>query len=265
MICDNNFWINNPDILYKNSQYLNFIPSSNMDKYEQLNAITRLCIYIVLLLIFTNQSTHYIQMPVFIIIFMVCLYFISKYNNEHLSVDVLKTKGIDINSSGDEDYNNKKYEKPEKEKNIIIKTGYYDSNNNLRMGEYEKPKKEIDTNYEQSICRVPTKDNPFMNPLLDDISVGDRDEIQPIACNVDDDEIKDKIVDCFNKDLYRDVGDLFERQNSQRQFYSLPQSFPNDQNAFAQYCYGNKGTCKTNQGLCLKNEDLRFKRLNLLN
>ena len=40
----NSFWINNIKILYINQNYLNFIPTSTMTRYEQFNAVTRFCI-----------------------------------------------------------------------------------------------------------------------------------------------------------------------------------------------------------------------------
>ena len=49
----------------------------------------------------------------------------------------------------------------------------------------------------------------------------------------------------FNKDLYRDVKDIFGKNNSQRQFYTVPgNQVPNDQGAFAQWCYGMPRTYK---------------------
>ena len=49
----------------------------------------------------------------------------------------------------------------------------------------------------------------------------------------------------FNEDLYRDINDIFGKNNSQRQFYSVPgNTIPNDQGSFAQWCYGMPKTCK---------------------
>ena len=51
--------------------------------------------------------------------------------------------------------------------------------------------------YENAKCRKPTVDNPFMNPNLNDTLLED----PPEACNVDDDQIKNKVADMFNSDL----------------------------------------------------------------
>ncbi len=44
--------------------------------------------------------------------------------------------------------------------------------------------------------------------------------------------------DKFQRNLFRDTGDLFKRGNSERQFNTLPSNQPEDQTAFAQWIYG---------------------------
>jgi hypothetical protein len=103
-------------------------------------------------------------------------------------------------------------------------------------------------------CRVPTKDNPFMNPPLDEFS---NDEMQkPKSCpSYNNIGVQNRVEEMFNKDLYRDVKDIFGKNNSQRQFYTVPgNQVPNDQGSFAQWCYGTPNTCKEgNQISCLSN------------
>jgi len=266
---NNLFWIYDPTILYE--KYLEFVPMPKMERVDQLNALTRFSIYFLILAIIMQKSIIWIQIPILFIFFLVVLYFIFKSDKEGLEVEIYRKRGIDINAMGDEEYPENRDEQQEP---IIIESGYYDSDNKLHVSKYlkshakpHKPKLKINMNdrtkYEKNICRKPTKDNPFMNPLLNDITIGV--EESPIACNADDDEIKNKIVDCYNEDLYRDVGDLFERHNSQRQFYTVPQLYPNDQKSFADWCYKSDNICKVDQGSCLKYEDLRFKRQSQVN
>lgn len=264
------FWIQDPKVLYKDGKFLEFIPTSGMDRVAQLNAITRFAIYFIILAVIFEKPMLWIQIPILTIFFIVFLYFIFKFDKEGMKNELYRMRGIDINALGDEDYPENKDEDVEK---IAIESGYYDSDNKLMIGKYlssrpphqKKLKFNLDdyTDYEKAMCRKPTKDNPFMNPLLNDITT--YPELPPVACNADDEEIKDKIVDCYNEDLYRDVSDLFERQNSQRQFYTVPQMYPNDQKAFAEWCYKNDNICKVDQSKCLKNEDLRYKRLSQVN
>ena len=54
-------------------------------------------------------------------------------------------------------------------------------------------------------------------------------------------------------DLYRDVQDVFSKNNSQRQFYTVPGNrIPHDQSSFAHWLYGTPQTCKEGNGVaCL--------------
>ena len=110
---------------------------------------------------------------------------------------------------------------------------------------------------EKLSCREPTSDNPFMNPTMGEYAEQDF----PSACNANDEDIKATINEKFTEQLYRDVGDLWGRYNSERQYYSLPNTKrPNDQREFAEWCYNQYDTCKEDQRHCLRYEDLRYKR-----
>ena len=103
-------------------------------------------------------------------------------------------------------------------------------------------------------CRVPTKDNPFMNPGL---SVFSNDNVKmPKSCpSYNNVGVQNRVDQLFNHDLYRDVKDIFGKNNSQRQFYTVPgNQVPNDQGSFANWCYGRPKTCKEGNSLaCLSN------------
>lgn len=103
----------------------------------------------------------------------------------------------------------------------------------------------------ETVCRIPTKNNPFMNPALVDYGSGiSKPKSCPSYNNVG---VQKRIDDIFNEDLYRDVTDVFGKSNSQRQFYTVPGSqVPNDQGSFAQWLYGTPPTCKEgNRVACL--------------
>lgn len=98
-------------------------------------------------------------------------------------------------------------------------------------------------------CRKPTNNNPFMNVLLSD----DYENVRE-ACNYTDD-IKKDIDNKFYKDIFNDVTNLYGRRTGQRNFYSMPSTtVPNDQEAFANWCYKVPKTCKEgNGGQCYTN------------
>ena len=94
----------------------------------------------------------------------------------------------------------------------------------------------------QRACRRSTPANPFANHLLGD--PGDA----PAACPYD--EHKDAIRDNFNKDLFRDSTDLWEKHNSQRQFFSMPYAKMPDTKAFAEFLSAPHRTCKEDPTVC---------------
>tara|TARA_Y100000389_G_scaffold201868_1_gene245626 strand:- start:3125 stop:3793 length:669 start_codon:yes stop_codon:yes gene_type:complete len=128
----------------------------------------------------------------------------------------------------------KKFYKPTNIKNLEIPST-----------EYSDINKEINNlNPLNEGCRIPTKNNPFMNPPL----FGDR---TTEACSsYNQKSIQRDIEKNFNEDLYRDANDIFGKNNSQRQFYSVPgKSIPNDQEAFANWLYSTPPTCKEGNGI----------------
>ena len=68
--------------------------------------------------------------------------------------------------------------------------------------------------------------------------------------------LKKQVRNNFNNNLYRDVNDIFGKNNSQRQFMLNPiQTIPNNQNDFARWCYGRPPTCKEGNGnQCIANQ-----------
>jgi len=247
------FWLKDPKVLYEDQKYLEFIPTSKMSRADQLNAITRFCIYFLILAAATQKSDGWIQFPIVVMILCIILYYVFESDTEGMTKELSRLKDITIDDNDDN-----------KEK-IIIETGGYDSNGKLRLGKYRSSKKKCKTvkysldeynDFKNATCKVPTKDNPFMNPTATEFEM----EMPPEACNADDDLIKDKINTAFNNDLFMDVSDLFERQNSQRQYYTVPNMNPPDQTAFAKWLYADVSNCKEDQNKCLRYEDIRFKR-----
>ena len=85
---------------------------------------------------------------------------------------------------------------------------------------------------------IPTKENPFMN--YNYIS-----DARNKPKSVKQDTVKKEINDFFNKNLYRDVSDLYQKNNSQRQFYTMPcTDIVNEQTKFAKWLYYTDETCK---------------------
>ena len=64
-----------------------------------------------------------------------------------------------------------------------------------------------------------------------------------------------QVINTSNKNiderLFADIGDNFQFDKSMIPFNSNPiTTVPNDQKAFAEYCYGNMSSCKDNMKSC---------------
>lgn len=291
------FWMDDISILYKNGNYTKFVPTSTMSRVEQLNALTRFFIYLMLIFFMFETTNEYIYIPIIGIIMIIVLYNIYDYDEDGKRAELLRMKRrnediraeqselnyrtyqvdndgdvvtVDIDKEEEQRYQDQLDALSTQSTDYDLEAGYLDSNNKLNSGKFRDAVKSLkeqqkDENirfslgetrlYENAKCRKPTVDNPFMNPSVDDFNKED----VPVACNADDEDISDQINLKFNEDLYRDIEDVFDKKNSQRQFYTIAHNVPNDQEAFARWCYKFPATCKTNQERCLRYEDLRMK------
>lgn len=93
---------------------------------------------------------------------------------------------------------------------------------------------------EDNECTMPTENNPFMNVRADEYKYNpDR----PAACPIN--QVDNEIKYLFNKNVPKDENDLWDHNNSQRQFYSMPvTTIPNEQGKFANWLYGQDQVCK---------------------
>ena len=137
------------------------------------------------------------------------------------------------------------------ENNEKMTTELIGDNNELEE-ELENNRTEIDG--KESI--KPNKNNPFSNP-----NHTDKMDDKPEACPIDNKDVRQEMNDKFMNNLYQDVSDVFGRNNSSRQFYTVANTQnPNSQKDFAKWLYGSTGECKSgNLNKCIY-QDLRQKR-----
>ena len=118
---------------------------------------------------------------------------------------------------------------------------FFNSYNNSNFNKIQKSLMKNPSNIE------PTVDNPFMNIDL----IGDDKTKEAAPSSWNNENIKENIEDKYNYNLYRDVGDLYGKSNSQRQFYTMPSTtIPNNQTSFAKWCYSTGPTCKETSIYC---------------
>ena len=98
-----------------------------------------------------------------------------------------------------------------------------------------------------SSCRRPTQANPFMNPMPFDAKA----DADKSACDIEDPLVRREMNKHFDKNLFRDVSDVFQSQASDRQYYTMPVTkVVNDAPEFARWLYDVGPTCKEDQRRC---------------
>lgn len=289
---DEKFWIEDPNILFK--KYYIIIPTKEMGRIEQLNTITRFLLYfIILCLLFdTNQTVIiYLLIGITLIIIFYYIYISDPKGIQHeLLTEAEKkenffTANTDSCDSCQENFELNKpmvtlYDsvktnifKGNKIPNVDfnVESGYIDSDGNYKLGpnysdinysdyinkeKKNKEKKvtwEKDQLYQKNTCRKPTVQNPFANVVFSDYI--DASKLAE-PCNVDDQEVSNQMQNLYNSSIYRNLSDVWERENSQRMFYTTPiQTIPNNQTDFANWLYKTGPSCKENTEYCTYYED----------
>jgi hypothetical protein len=283
---DEKFWIDDPHILYKN--YYIIIPTNEMNRIEQLNTVSRFLLYfIILCILFDTDQTIIIYLLIGIILIII-FYYIYIIDPKSIQQDLInESYKIDKQLNNNEEFVNTQFNnelnKPMvslydsvKNKifkgndipnvNIEIESGYIDSDGNYKLGsnysdinysdyikkEKKKTKKKVTWEkselYNKDTCRKPTIENPFTNIVFSDYL--DANKLTE-PCNIDDQEITNQMQNLYNSSIYRNVSDVWERENSQRMFYTTPiQTIPNNQTDFANWLYKTGPTCKENTENC---------------
>jgi hypothetical protein len=214
-------WIQNPSILYEKKYLFEILPHKDFDFNRKLNSLLRLSIiYTLIVITFDKKKMSQLYIP---FIVGVLTYIMShKYKKTRMNkVEKDLMEGFPDETVSDE---------VKEETNIELV-------------------KELSQK-----CRVPTKNNPFMNPKITDYNT--KNDTSEACLSYNNKGVQKNIDNKFNEDLYRDVNDIFGKNNSQRQFFSVPgRSIPNDQGGFARWLYGTPPTCKEGNGVqCAANQ-----------
>ena len=118
----------------------------------------------------------------------------------------------------------------------------------------------------------PSPQNPLMNVLVQEYGTDKREKPAAPAFNpeVESDinkAAKKQVIDLnpgiadLEDRIFKDLGDNYVFNQSMRNFYSTPNTMvPNNQKAFAEFCYGNMPSCKEQNALaCSKHTGRHIK------
>ena len=221
-INDHPFWMDRYEILWEYPE--EWLPEMYLPSNRRKNAFVRVSIYLSLIVLMFTGSVNSLILPLVVMVITGI------------------TNGIRFNQK----------ESQETQENQEGFSNHYNQqgqglDNTGGIGA-------VGTNVEPKYVK-PDTNNPFMNPLLTDYLTQPNREAE----NKNPDSIPEAVAsatdDAFHYNLYRDVSDVYDRMNSQRQFYQVPNTtIPNDQTAFAEWLYKTPPTCKEGNGLqCVAN------------
>ena len=226
------FWATNPNILFDNKYLMEFFPVKEMSYNQKLNAITRTVIILSLLTFFTSGNIRVIVVSV------ITLFAIFILHYYHMKEKNGKKKSALLKDTIKEGFANPAMDYLESE-NIKVPDGVFDE---------------------------PTPENPFSNVMMTDYDYNPDKKPAPPAFtkNVNEqilEDAKQLVVqsnpgqpDIADK-LFKDLGEQYVFEQSLRPFSSNPSTtIPNDQQAFAEFCYGSMVSCKEgNPMACARN------------
>ena len=124
--------------------------------------------------------------------------------------------------------------------------------------------------YLKSYFETTSKKNPLGNVLLTEIMDNPTRKPAPPSFNTevyeDINVSTKKMIQTLNpgikntnKQLFGDLGEQFEFDQSQWSFYSTPNTkIPNDQGAFADYLYGDMPSCRDGDAFACVQDNLRY-------
>lgn len=224
------FWLRNPYDLLNNKYIFNFIPNGAHTLESNLNAITRFILLLTFIGYTFTKSKKIIFTTLLTLLIVVLFYkFKTKYNKNDIKNDKKKLlketlkEGFSMGSGMGLGYNNNV-----RQSTMPVKTGNYDS----------------------------TKKNPLMNVMMDEYKYNPkRNKAQPSAHKKIEQQINENVKKNLDSRLFQNLGDNIEFSHSMRRFHTTANTeIPNDQQAFAKFCYGDMLSCKDGDGIqCVKN------------
>jgi len=219
------FWSNDPTVLFNKDYIFELWPTTNMCYEQKLNAITRLIILITILGYILTMSSRILIVGALTLGVILILFTMRK----------------------------KKITKE------MINEGFKVEGNEV-TGMFDKSKQIVNPVTLQSVLKSEfkegTKKNPFSNVLLTQIMDDPERKSAPPSFNVDVEEditknVKRAVqminptINNTNKQLYSSLWDNFQLDQSNRIFYSTPNTrVTNDQTAYAEFLYGTMPSAK---------------------
>ena len=232
------FWLQDPTVLFNNTGITQIIPTSDMNRDAKLNAISRLIILMTLLGYLFTMSIKLLLLGA-IALAMIALLHTAQSNATATGSNATGSNATGSNATATGTNGDKK-------EGFANYANY--NTGRRRMVNHAQPS--------ALSFQAPTPQDPLMNVLLTDIKDRPtRPAAEPAFNPQVEHEINETTQQFVVQDLgsnpnledrlFRDLGDNFEFNNSMRSYFATPNTkIPNDQHAFAEYCYGSMISCK---------------------
>ena len=230
------FWSNDPTILLNKDYILQLWPSPKFSYEENLNAISRIVIILTILGFLITMSKNLLLVGLITLFLIFVLY---KLRKQKITKNMFDSKegfsGIDVKNQ---------------EARIITP----DTLKTYLKSDFETTSKK---NPLGNVLLTEIMDNPTRKPappsfnteVYEDINVSTKKMIQTLNPGIKN----------TNKQLFGDLGEQFEFDQSQWSFYSTPNTkIPNDQGAFADYLYGDMPSCRDGDAFACVQDNLRY-------
>jgi len=234
------FWTENPNVLFQTEYMFEFFPVEKMTYSQKLNSIIRSVILLGLFIFVFTQNIHvFIILAITIGAVSLVFYNRNKFiddcdskNKKSVRFDLAVSQPTPNANDAKEAFTNQSEELAKhtiRSENVKLMPGLFDTSqpsnpfSNVLLTDYEN--------------------NPSKKPAPASYNTSTNNEILKQAkefvkqANPDQPDIADK--------LFKDLGEELQFEQSMRPFYSNPSTtIPNDQQAFADFCYGSMVSCK---------------------
>jgi hypothetical protein len=237
------FWANDPTVLFNKKHILELFPLQEMTFDEKLNAVSRLIIFICVLGFILTRSYRFIFNGVTALFIIFIIYKTHKHLiiNEHTKKNDKEGFTNKYQNNDDTIDASVKIINPETLK-TYLKSDFEEVNKNNPLG---------------NVLLTEIMDNPqrkpappsFSTEVYEDISDTTKKMIQKLNPGIKN----------TNKQLFGDLGEKFEFDQSMWQYYSNPNTkIPNDQGAFADFLYGDMPSCRGGDDIACIKDNFRY-------
>lgn len=237
------FWGENPNVLFQSDSILVFYPSDDLSYNAKLNAITRSVLVLTLIgLLFTRHVGRLLFLS---LLTLACIWGIYEYHVKNY------TENMDIRMLDPIMANYMETHPQENASGEPVMLVEPNPINNIQ---------------EPTVFQQPTSENPFSNVLMSDFDYNPHKLPAPPISNPNVNNMVTehalKLIQEANPGqpnisdkLLKNMDDQLSFEQSMRPFFSNPATtIPNDQGAFAEFCYGSMISCKEgNLFACARN------------